>query len=444
MNAILEFPDSTQLIAEPEPAPALSSSGVTRSRVTASLQVGQKTAQPTAVLDLHRPEDTRVFSMNDWRVCDEYLPAALILGQLRYWLTDINPVTGKNRATVHRDGHDWVWKSIPDWGKESGLGEKQVKRANEILLAKNLVVIEHRQHGFYKSATTEYRLTATAISMGGPHLQKDGVLSTPHLQKGGITENTKDTENTKVKILKPQSSASPLLAGTGASEMPQAEPGKPTSKPKKLTLGTNGDWGHYFELEKNHDMDTLRDACIDGGFVEPGRSLLTDTECSFLLRIEHDLKASTISDTLETFLSVIGKGWGDFCSVAEYVAAKELHAPLTMPLNRFDFVTKHAKKFFDFARNEEDAKAGLFGPPKPVATPPTSAEPPESPQADQVNTPVDAFDADDYASTMAAAGFSEFRMATPHDIVKYVAHEKDEAIKKAKEQAKKPKPYIHA
>lgn len=359
-------------------------------------------------------ENTQWRVMTCIRACKGDHTAGLMLSQLLYWWP--------RKYACHKG----IKKSASDWDAELMLGEKPVKRINKLLTGLGFVEIYQAPWGHFKSDSTFYVLTEKALALdkaplptGGMVTDKaplpdggvpdiallptGGVVSKAPLPTGGVTENTKNTtENTKPKILKPQTSASPLSAETSTGGSGQSDQAESKPKTKKLKYGKGFD--HYVQLQANgHDMHALLAACIEAGFVEHDRSMLADTECSFLLRVEHDLKASVLDDTLEEFVLFAGKEWDCLCSIAEDVAGKALHVPVTS-LNRFDFLVKHMSKIFDDAKATKQATTPPTDP-AACADAPEPAEPATEPLIESLiydDTPPPVFDAAEWTRQQIA------------------------------------------
>jgi hypothetical protein len=328
---------------------------------------------------------TRTYDVSYIDACGGDIISALVFAQIGYWFTP-NPATGKTLLRKKaKDGQLCLKKSVSDWKAELRLTRRQVERANKILVAHDLVQIELDQWG--KSKAYHYRLTVTGLSlvqsvhvkdsshaqtvqMESPsHVQNVQVKSVSHVQSVHITENTKDTK--KTQTYKQANTEKPfaetpvpedLIQGTEESK-PQPPAPLKSKKAKKLKLGGSGDWTVYGMLEKTHDMSALLDVCIRSGFVETGRKLLTETECSMLDRVEHTLLANDPTDSLEKVLPELGGGsgeayeganWGRFCDAAEAAAGKCLNPP---PRPKWDFLVKHLKTILNTPAEPQDAPA---------------------------------------------------------------------------------------
>lgn len=78
-----------------------------------------------------RPQDVRRFGA----------PAAILLGQIRYWSGKPNP-----RCTASHGGRIWVAKSKEEWSDETGLTKSQLRIAFEKLIEAAEVVTERHLH----------------------------------------------------------------------------------------------------------------------------------------------------------------------------------------------------------------------------------------------------------------------------------------------------------
>jgi hypothetical protein len=402
--------------------------------------------------------------------------AANVIAQYLYWFdTDEK---GKPRASrrIKGDPSVWVVKEHEELAAEAGLTEKMVK--DSVKWACDRGILKKETHGFGgkratyvrfacadgKETTTPeavmryaYPLTISThrsvceTALGKITIKTCGSVSAPPYGPIGTlhkypqvlsnTENT-ETENTKVKIFKQHPSALPLSAEESTGKNEQDLQGESTPKPKKekkLKYGKGFD--HYVELEKNgNDMESLLKTCIAAGFVDSGRIMLADAECSYLLRIEHALKGSVFDDTLEGLVLALGD-WDGFCWIVEGVAGKELHPPITR-LNKLAFVVKHMGKFFDEAKATEQATP----PTEPAASKPAEvAAPASAPEPEQADTdPLIEQDEGEDEELLLKMGKDFFRPIALDDLKKYLEVANAEAIKKAAENAKKPKPHIHA
>lgn len=78
-----------------------------------------------------KPDDVRTFGAN----------AALLLGQVRYWLGRPNC-----RSTARAGGRIWIAKTREEWGAETGLSPKQLRTALEALKSAGAIIIERHLH----------------------------------------------------------------------------------------------------------------------------------------------------------------------------------------------------------------------------------------------------------------------------------------------------------
>lgn len=83
------------------------------------------------------------------------LKAGVMLSQIIYWYL---PSKGRaeGKLTIHRSNNWWIVKKRHEWWEETRLTPREVDRAIEVLVAKNLVVTERHQFG--KTLSTYIRI----------------------------------------------------------------------------------------------------------------------------------------------------------------------------------------------------------------------------------------------------------------------------------------------
>lgn len=82
------------------------------------------------------------------------LATAIFCSQLHYWYSPKK--NGKSKLQILREGHLWVAKSLPEWSKECGLSEKQIRRSIDVLLKSGVIIKE--SYVFGGQPTTHIRL----------------------------------------------------------------------------------------------------------------------------------------------------------------------------------------------------------------------------------------------------------------------------------------------
>lgn len=187
------------------------------------LQTGKR--KPTLPTQ-HDPKQTRMLSMAVVEICGDCYEAAAWLQQLAYW---------ESRATVIIDGVRWIKDSATDLEKHMRFSRRTVDKVNEKLVEAGFIAIEVKPwKGYkYKSPTRHYRITDKARPFLIPpvqnvqmveapdkaYVQNVQVVSKAYVQNVQVTENTKDTENTKNQTL---NSVATKPATTSIQDLQQA------------------------------------------------------------------------------------------------------------------------------------------------------------------------------------------------------------------------------
>lgn len=118
--------------------------------------------------------------------------AALIFSQIAYWYRRTEK--GKSKLRVFKKGNYWLAKSAPHWHEETGVSEKQARRAIAVLKKKEFIATSVMR--FDGSPTTHIRLTDLGYCQLIP-LVSNLVLPTksdgPDLKGKSLTGNTAET-----------------------------------------------------------------------------------------------------------------------------------------------------------------------------------------------------------------------------------------------------------
>lgn len=184
--------------------------------------------------------------------CGDDHAAGSVLHQLLYWWPKKRP------------DQNGVKKSVPEWKAECRVSKDQINRINKKLINLKLVEIHQGPWGHFKSPSNFYVLTEKALALLKPYAGNPLMVSatqaenTPTPQEGkspmvdipqagnpAVTENTKDTENTKTNT----KSASALPDAMLTGEKKQKHQGESKAKAHGVDLKISVDFEALFKQE---------------------------------------------------------------------------------------------------------------------------------------------------------------------------------------------------
>jgi hypothetical protein len=269
-----------------------------------------------------------------------------MLGHLRYWLEpDTN---GKPRSTRMMDGFYWEVCSLTFWEKQLMCSRQEARTGVEKLLASGTVVCKMDAFGNWDTSHFRLVLPVTQIKLRAVIEEAKCVASNTVCVTSNIAmteklhpEVTKEKNKTYKAAVPAQAyQAEPKTKPIQAEPKPEPTPIEPKDFPDTFLI-------HYKRMEKTHDMENLLKVCIDGSFIQQGRAMLSDTECSILERIEIE---NTLNDSLEKLLTLLGtpEAW----MVFTHLVTNEDPEASTPNLPNLAFLKKHFHLFLGTDKKE--------------------------------------------------------------------------------------------